>query len=501
MTGSAGGPALRGRHATPWGQGFGRVVGYTLLGSIFPGAGLIAAGRRVIGGLILGACALGCLVVIALVALSNPVELIGRQVLAHPERLTYLAAGVIALGVLWAIHVVATNLSLRRFASLTGAQSVLSWAMVTTLALGGLVTTVARGQEALLGRDTLTTIFSGSGALNGKGPNSGMSDPWVNVPRVNVLLIGSDAGADRTGLRTDTLMVASIDTKTGETVLFSIPRNLEHVPFPTGSKQAMDYPQGFYCAQDACLINALWQFGVEHAAQYYPGDKNPGLTATVQGVQQALGIDINDYAMVDLRGFMQFVDAIGGLTINVGRRLPVGGHKSAGGYQVGVTSYIEPGRRKLNGYEALWYARSRSDSDDYERMTRQRCVIGALTQQADPKTVALHITEILNAAKNNIRTNIPIKDIDAWVTLALRVKKAHVRSLPFTERVIAPGNPDFNKIHNLVQDALTTPPAGAATATPTITPSPISKNGKATASPSTSPSTDPQQAVDLATVC
>ena len=52
-------------------------------------------------------------------------------------------------------------------------------------------------------------------------------DPWAGTPRVNVLLLGGDAGPDRRGLRTDTVILASIDTATGNAVLFSLPRNLE----------------------------------------------------------------------------------------------------------------------------------------------------------------------------------------------------------------------------------------------------------------------------------
>jgi LCP family protein required for cell wall assembly len=485
------------------------VIGYTLLGGLLPGSGLIAAGRRVLGWLILGSCLLAAAAGVGLLAVGDPLQLT-TQLVTHPERLTVLALVLIGLTVLWALHLIGTTVSLRRFAELTGLQSALSWVLVLVLAVGGVGTAVASTQRTLLlGRDTLSAIFSG-GTGSQKKPDSSKDNPWADIPRVNVLLIGSDAGADRTGIRTDTLMVASVDTKTGETVLFSLPRNLERVPFPTGSRQAQDYPEGFACPTHECMINALWQFGVEHQDQYYKGDPNPGMTATVQGVHEALGLDIDYTAMVDLRGFMQFVDAIGGLTINVTRRIPIGGHRTAAGYQVGVTDYIEPGVQKLDGYQSLWFARSRSDSDDFERMRRQRCVIGALAQQADPQTIALHITDILRAAKDNIRTTIPLADLDAWVTLAMRIKKAHVRSLPFTDRVIAPGNPDFNKIHRLVQDTLTAPPttdqttsAGTPTPTVTATPSASGKHGTPSASGSASPSaTEPvDQAVDVNAVC
>ena len=161
-----------------------------------------------------------------------------------------------------------------------------------------------------------------------------------------MLLVGSDAGADREGIRPDTMIVASIDTKTGDTVLFSLPRNLQRVPFPPGSPAAADYPQGFYCINPAngvntdCLLNGIWTFAENHAGDYYKGVKNPGLTATMQAAEQVTGLRINNYVMIDLKGFQEFVDAIGGVTIDVKQRLPIGGNVENPGATIG---WIEPG--------------------------------------------------------------------------------------------------------------------------------------------------------------
>ncbi|HEY6797617.1 MAG TPA: LCP family protein [Kineosporiaceae bacterium] len=499
--------AARGRHATGWGEGFERVVGWTLLGSLFPGSGMIAAGRRTLGWMIAGFCLVLLVAGVAVLVLTDPVVFVARVLLTHPERLTYVAAAIVLLALLWATHVVATAVWLRRFATLTATQSVLSWILVAVVAGTGVAGAVVQGQSLQLGADTINSIFSRSGTLStsAKRPDTTKVDPWGNTPRVNVLLIGSDAGADRTGLRTDSLIVASIDTKTGRAVLFSLPRNLEHVPFPEGTPQARDYPNGFYCAQDACMINALWQFGEEHKNQYYKGVKDPGLRATVDGVEQALGLTVDQYAMLDLRGFMQFVDALGGLDLNVSRRIPVGGHRDPRtGIAVGVTSYIEKGRQHLDGYRTLWFARSRSDSDDFERMRRQRCVIGAVTQEIDPQTVALHITSILTAARDNIRTSIPTSDIDAWVTLALRVKRSKVESLAFTDRVITPGNPDFNLIHDKVKQALAKPtstPSPSASPSASASPSPSATAKHRTTPKPTASTSETGDAVDVANVC
>ena len=69
---------------------------------------------------------------------------------------------------------------------------------------------------------------------------------WQQLPRLNVLLLGADDGEGREGTRTDTVMVASIDTKTGDTALISLTRNWMRMPFPADSPLHKIYPTGFW---------------------------------------------------------------------------------------------------------------------------------------------------------------------------------------------------------------------------------------------------------------
>ncbi len=70
-------------------------------------------------------------------------------------------------------------------------------------------------------------------------------DPWAGKPRLNILLLGGDAGPGRVGTRTDTVILASINTKTGDTALISLPRNAARMPFPSRSPLHKYYPYGF----------------------------------------------------------------------------------------------------------------------------------------------------------------------------------------------------------------------------------------------------------------
>lgn len=493
----------RGRHATRRGQNGNAVLAWTLLGSLIPGTGLIAAGRKVTGWLVLLTTLALLGGAVALVLFGDPVNLV-LEVLGRSHGFLILAGSIAVLVVAWAALVLGTNASLRRFASLSVPHRALSTVLVAMLIALVAVPATAYG---LIIRDTLQGVFSSdtTSTLSGSRPNVAKADPWAGTARVNVLLIGSDAGADRTGIRPDTLILASINTRSGDTVLISLPRNLQRVPFPPGTQQSAQYPGGFDC-YDAngvaqCLLNALWTFGEEHWKIYYPDEPDAfhaGLRATSEGVEQITGQPVDQYAMVNLRGFMQMVNAIGGITVNVRERLPIGGNSS---YHVATGGWIEAGNNQhLDGYHALWYARSRWSTDDYDRMRRQRCVIGAVVKQASPARVAVAFPQIAAAAKDNIITSVPLGDLSAWVQLADRVKQGPgIRSLTFTSSVINPSDPDIEKMRELTLKAITTEPGASPSAT--SSPSPSSPSSKPSRSPSPSSTPDSTTAQNVSDVC
>ena len=118
-------------------------------------------------------------------------------------------------------------------------------------------------------------------------------------------------------------------------------------PFAEDSVMAEQFPDGY---DDE--LNSLATFARDNPA-LFKGTPNPGVEATIQGVEGITGLTINYHAMVNLQGFRSLVQAVGGLELNVRDRIPIGG---VGGP---VTGYIEPGVQRLNGFETLWFARSR----------------------------------------------------------------------------------------------------------------------------------------------
>jgi LCP family protein required for cell wall assembly len=294
--------------------------------------------------------------------------------------------------------------------------------------------------------------------------------------RLNVLLLGGDGGDDRTGIRTDSITLASIDVSSGRTVLFSLPRNLQYAQFPPGTAMEAQFPNGF-----PDFFFGIYTYGTEHP-ELFRGAKDPGALAVQQAVAQILGVPVHYYALVNLAGFENVVNALGGVTIRVEQRLPIGGGKSLSGVAMPIRGYIEPGLQKLSGYKALWYARSRSSTDDYDRITRQKCVMGAILRASDPAKILFNYTKLTKASRQVLTTDLTIDDVKRLIKVVDKAKSQKMKSVQFIPPAINPAAPDLNFIRAQVQKALLEAEKPDPTPTPTPTTGPKKKKKKPTAS-------------------
>ena len=342
------------------------------------------------------------------------------------------------------------------------------------------VVPIAVGRRVWAGADLLGGVFGSdrrSAAVDG---------------RYNVLLLGGDAGPTRIGTRPDSVNLASIDAKTGRTALISLPRNLQNVPFPAGSRAAKALPEGWSCG-DNCLLNAIYKWGSEHPA-YFPGVTDPGAEAMKQAVQAVTGLTVNYYVLIDLQGFRSMIDAVGGIDLVSTGKVPIGGGTSP------IHGYIDPGEQHLDGFQALWYGRSREGSSDYERMARQRCVMTAMVNQLDPTTLLANFQKIAAAGKQVVSTDIPAADLPDFITLGQQAKNRRIESLQFVPPLIVPHHPDYAVIRQQVAALIAASERGAdaPTTAPTAvsgTPSTRSASGagsvSGTATTPTAPSSGP----------
>ncbi|WP_147942741.1 LCP family protein [Microbispora sp. CSR-4] len=457
------------------------LIGWTALSAVLPGAAHLRAGNRRTGIALLATFGV---VLVALVILVLRLK-DNAGVALRGSTMTAVMAGAAVCALAWFALVLLSFVALRP-QRLTQTGQVVSGVVagvlcVAVMAPFAFTANTIRTASQLL--DDVTAPAEGSTPVPVRA-----EDPWNGRTRVNFLLIGGDAAGNRIGVRTDSMTVASVNIATGNTVLFSLPRNLQYVRFPASSPLHKVFPNGFN-AEGQGLLNSVWYYADNNPQ--IMGGKNRGAQALKDAIGYTLGLHIDYYAMVDMYGFAALIDAVGGLKIRVQQDIKWGG-------KFGTAGTIKAGYRTLNGEEVLWYGRSRVDSDDFSRMARQRCVIGALAQQVTPATVLANFNKIASAARHLFRTDIPRDLLEHLVPLGMKVRNAKITSLQFVPPLIYTGNPDWVKIRKLTRDAIRESMAERGTVAATA--SPMTSAGSAASatpsgshSPSASPSPSPSR--------
>lgn len=472
--------------------GYGRFIRSSVAGMLIPGVGLIAAGRRRVGFVVLVLFLAGVAVVVGYALSVDQAELMRvASVSAIARRVGFALVGVavvwITIGVVGFFLLKPSGLSgRRRFAA--GVAIVAAAAVVAApLALGA--------QRAFTHQRLIESVFSAGDDEYRDTIPEGVTetDPWAGESRVNVLLLGSDGAPERDGTRTDTIMVASVDVDAGDTVLFSLPRNLQHAQMPEGELREA-YPEGYRGPEEEAYywLSSVYRNLPQEFPDLFEDYRDPGAEAMKLVVGAVLDLKIDYYAMVNLAGFEGIVDALGGVNMDVPYDIPIG-TEEVNGYCTEPQAWVEAGKnKKLNGYEALWVARARCGpgevSGDYSRMRRQRCVLAAIADKADPQTVLINYQKIAAATTDSITTDIPQDRLPAFVELGRRIKDGELRSLPFTNEIVAYHAPDYELIHRLVIEAIEEPSS---------TPSPSSSPTTSVAEDESSTGDDqPDEALD-----
>lgn len=415
---------------------------------VLPGWGQIVTDHRALGWTLLSCVVATGVALGALVVVLGPGEVVAR--LSDPT----LLLGLLAINVL----VAAVRLGATVHAWWAGGgRNVVA---ITALAILVLVPHVALGWVGAETRDTLVSVFTQAPEPAPVVPTATPTTTTSTVPtvttttapvlaspppstattvttttttvpattttttipygdgRLTVLLLGGDAGPGRPGLRTDTMMVATVDTTTGAAALFGLPRNFGGITFSDGTA----FPKG-----RTALLNEVYGWGVDHPAAF--GGIDPGAAAVKDVAEHITGLPIDHFALVDLTGFPDVVDAFGGVVLDVPRTVDGPLYDpTTGGYEM-IT--IPAGEQRLDGDEALAYSRARIGSSDYVRMGRQRCVLTALVEQADPIRTFARLPAILDTIEANVTTDIPLDVVPDLLRLAQRVEAGEVRVVGF----------------------------------------------------------------------
>ncbi len=286
----------------------------------------------------------------------------------------------------------------------------------------------------------------------------------------NILLLGADSGEGRDSMRFDSISVVSINADTGATTITGIPRDMPHFPFAPGPMQDK-YPDGHTGYANA---TCGWGSGInqlrtevevcQDGNTLYPNAKaegsEPGIEATKDAAEGIMGIQIPYYVLIDMKGFADLVDALGGVDIDVKERLPKGG-PAYDGQPVDdwAFGWVEPGQQHMNGDTAQWYARSRYTTSDFDRMRRQRELQEAILAQTTPQNVLTHFQDVATAGTNIVETDLPQGLIaPTLVNLALEAKGQPVGTLELTPGgCVDEFDPDYAQVQQMVHDKLHPP--------------------------------------------
>jgi polyisoprenyl-teichoic acid--peptidoglycan teichoic acid transferase len=435
------------------------------LSAVLPGLGQLFNGRRQLAAIFLvpSLVLLGVALLIALT--QSPTRLVAW--LADPTVLgTVLTLNLVVL--VWRLLAAGQAFLDTRWHGPTGRAGIIGLVLIGLLVI--LPHGVAYRYGTALG-DTFSRVFSGAAlGTTGRPDDERGGAGAVGNERINVLLIGIDKLPWRTATLTDAMMVISLDP-VGDTVsMLSLPRDLIGVPLGNGDVYG---PK----------INSLMSYADRHEDEFPDG----GVAALEDAVGALLDIHIDYYAKIDFYGFVDLVDAVGGVDIDVKDGFTDNDYYNFGKRQ---TWSITPGVHHLDGVDALAYARARKGlgESDFTRAGRQQQVLVALRDQVTKDGSLLwKLPELLDLAGNLLTTDIPVERLPALAAIGddigdKAITRAVIRHPLVKSKSTKYGSsliPDVEAIQ-AVAHKLFPPPGGTPIPWPTPKPTPTPE---ATASP------------------
>ncbi|WAB84051.1 LCP family protein [Microcella daejeonensis] len=412
--------------------------GWWLLGLnlLIPGTAQLLAGSRRWGRFAVGATFTLWAIALAGLALFLLWRPVALTIATNVVSLWVAQLGLVFYAVLWLATTINAFTLVRLGTVAPTARGPLAafTALSLVLAVG---TTGWAAWNTGVGRDALGAVFA----------DGSIEDPIDG--RYTILLLGGDAGPDRTGLRPDSISLASIDADSGAVTMIGIPRNLYNAPFSEGSPLWGEFPDGYTCGDD-CLISYLYPYAEEHPELYPDAEaegSTPGIEAMRDAVEGVTGIPVQYTALIDMQGFEQLIDALGGVTVDVAEPVTMAIN---GGTIEGV---IPVGEQRLDGYTALWYARSRYNITDFDRMEHQRQIQEAILRQVEPATIITRFQAIAQAGTQVVRTSIPQSMLGVLSDLAVQSRQYPVENLELVPPLVDNVAPDYAAVRAMVAEA------------------------------------------------
>jgi LCP family protein required for cell wall assembly len=275
--------------------------------------------------------------------------------------------------------------------------------------------------------------------------------------RVNILLMGMGGSGHDGAYLADTMIVASLKPSTKEVSLVSIPRDLT-VPIDGAGWRKINH------------INALAE----------AKNEGSGGKETIKALSEIFQIPINYYVRVDFQGFINMIDEIGGIEVDVENTLddykyPIFGEEDNPDYYARFEHlHIEEGLQKMDGELALKYARSRHaygiEGSDFARAKRQQKVIEAAKEKLLSRQTLLNpitISKLINQFNEHLSTNLETWELIRLWNLSKDVKKSDINNKVLSDApdnylkssiseagayILLPKTGNFGEIRNMFQN-------------------------------------------------
>jgi LCP family protein required for cell wall assembly len=433
-----------------------RRLAAALLSAVIPGLGQAMNGRlRLARWLLIPALVLVPLVIIAM-QLFSPVRLAAWAI--HPTVLqALLALNLIVL--IWRLIAVGQAFFDGRYPAVPGR---LGFAGLVVLSILVLAPHAYAWQVGTAADKAFARVFEGGtlgdgGEAVGPVPKSG--------ERINILLVGVDATKNRSATLTDTMMVVSLDPVGKTASMLSIPRDMVMVPLGNGDEYG---PK----------INSLLGFA-QRNPEMFP---NGPMRALQDAIGALLGIPIHYYARIDFEGFIDMVDAVGGVDILVKKDMA---DPSYDGYGIGERGWsITKGRHRLDGVNALAYARVRkaAGESDFTRAARQQEILVAMRNRVSSGTTLLFdLPDLLTAVGKTLRTDIPVSALPDLIVTFESVDSKRIARAVINHPLVRSENtrygaglvPDLEAIRAMAGELFTEPgelPVGVKAPKPSASP-------------------------------
>lgn len=387
------------------------------------------------------------LAAVVLVELQSPARLLA-WIVAPPVLGTLLTLNLVVLA--WRLTAVGQAFLDTSRSRPTGRLGVIG--IVAIALLVALPHLVVYRYGTILG-DTFARIFQGASFADDPGVPPGPVP--ADGERINVLLVGVDKLPNRAATLTDTMMVASLDPVGKSVSLLSVPRDLIDTPLGDGNAFG---PK----------LNSLLGFADAHKDQFPKG----GMRTLEDAIGALLGIPIHYYARIDFVGFIDMVDAVGGVDVTVAKGFEDPGYDGFGFGKRGWS--ITAGPHHLDGPNALAYARSRkaAGESDFTRAARQQQILVALRDKVTSGgNLLFQLPDLLDAVGRTIRSDVPVDKLPALAAIMEEISHRNVVSAVIRYPLVHPKStrygdsqePDLKAIRAVAADLFSapgTPPRG-----------------------------------------